>query len=211
MTKEELIEQGYVDIGGGQWVKATSKQAKQLSTGIGGPEDFSPASESKPTFKTIAGELTGMRKVTLVLRGEPMPKQSARFYCTGKVRPGSKSHIIVSYQPKEMEERKKDYQAQLRDQMPPGWEPFERRVHVRKLHYVYSPLKSFSKSTMEAIKAGYTVYKETQPDLVDNLKKLVFDSMAGIVFRNDGGIVSEDNVKKYYGLGGCIIIELEGI
>ena len=52
--------------------------------------------------------------------------------------------------------------------------------------------------------------ENTKPDLADNLKKLVNDAMSGIVYKDDGLIVSEDNVKKYYGTGGAIIIELQG-
>ena len=163
----------------------------------------------KQVHKHVVGELP-LRHVSIVLKGDPMPKQSARFFCTKKINTENGRHIIASFQPKEMEVRKKDYQAQMKAQLTESFVRFERRVHVRKLHYVYPPLKGFSKSIMQAINAGQIVYKETQPDLVDNLKKLVFDSMAGIVFANDGSVVSEDNVKKYYGLGGCIIIELEG-
>jgi Holliday junction resolvase RusA-like endonuclease len=63
---------------------------------------------------------------------------------------------------------------------------------------------------MDAIRNGEIFYKATRPDLPDNLKKLVNDSMSELVFRDDSIIVSEDNVKKYFGIGGCIIIEMSG-
>jgi Holliday junction resolvase RusA-like endonuclease len=44
----------------------------------------------------------------------------------------------------------------------------------------------------------------------DNLKKLVLDSMSELVYSDDSIIWGEDNVRKYYGTGGCVIIEIEG-
>jgi Holliday junction resolvase RusA-like endonuclease len=77
---------------------------------------------------------------------------------------------------------------------------------------MYPPLKAFhkEKGKMEAIRNGEIFYKNTKPDLIDNLKKLVFDSMAGIVLKDDSIIVTENDTAKYYGVGGCIIITLEG-
>lgn len=161
-----------------------------------------PATDTtcKKTTKFIG--LTPLRTISLKLFGEPMPKQSVRSFIRGK--------NIMHYQPQEKVDRTNDYIRQVRAQIPVDWTPFETRVHVTKFHCIYSPLKSFSKAVMNRIEAGEMIYKETQPDLIDNLKKLVFDSMAGIVYKNDGMVVSEDNVKKYYGTGGMILIELSG-
>ena len=118
----------------------------------------------------------------------------------------------MHYQPKEMTSRLKDYQAQIKNQLPKDFIRFETRVHITKMHFIFAPLKAFQKikGRMEAIHAGEIIYKETRPDLPDNLKKLVNDSMSELVFKDDSIIVSEDNVKKYYGTGGCIIIEMTG-
>ena len=64
---------------------------------------------------------------------------------------------------------------------------------------------------MDAIRNGEIFYKNTKPDLPDNLKKLVNDAMSGLVYEDDSLIVTENDTAKYYGIGGCIIIELEGI
>lgn len=161
---------------------------------------------NKPIIKD-----TQLRKVKITLFGEPMPKQSALSYATG-AKSKSGKYIISHYQPAKKEERVKDYQFQLRKQLPPEFKMFESRVHITKMHFIFSPLKSFhkNKGKMDAIRRGEIFYKETHPDLPDNLKKLVNDSMNGIVYKDDSIIVSEDNVKKYYGVGGCIIIEMEG-
>lgn len=149
------------------------------------------------------------RRLSLKLFGEPMPKQSVRSFCTKKLGPNG-NHILGHFQPKEMDVRVKDYQRQIREQLPKDFIRFDARVHVTKMHFIFPPLKSFSRKIMDSIEKGDIIYKETKPDLPDNLKKLVNDSMSDLVYRDDSIIVSEDNVKKYYGTGGLIIIELEG-
>jgi len=139
-------------------------------------------------------------KLSLVLRGRPMPKQSVRSTKSG--------HF---FQPVEMKERVKDYQNQIVQQLPEQFKMFTKQVHILKLHYIYAPLKSFSKIQMDKLKAGEIIYKNTRPDLSDNLKKLVLDSLSELVYSDDSIIVSEDNVKKYFGLQDAILIDLEGL
>lgn len=145
--------------------------------------------------------------IRLILRGEPMPKQSVM---------GGKNGF---YQPKKKTDRKEDYIRQIKSQLPKGFVPFTEEVHVTRFHCVYSPLKAFQKKKgiMEKIRNGEKVYKTTQPDLVDNLKKLVFDCMGKdkdtkipLVLGNDGIIVTENDTAKFYGMGGYIEIELYG-
>ena len=147
-------------------------------------------------------------KLTLKLFGIPMPKQSVRSTTTGH-----------HFQPKKTVDRSKDYKRQIKEQLPKDFIPFMHEVHVRKFHCIYPPLKAFhkKKGKMEAIRNGEIFYKNTQPDLMDNLKKLVFDCLGKdkktgvpLVLGNDGIVVTENDTAKYYGLGGAIIIELEG-
>lgn len=143
-------------------------------------------------------------EVEICLRGTPMPKQSVR---QGK----SKTGQTVFYQPVEMKKRVEDYQKQIRTVIPGPYPIFKKQVHITQMHFIYPPLKGFNKATMERIKEGEIVYKNTKPDVCDNLKKLVLDSLSGLVYSDDSIIVSEDDVKKYYGTGGWIIIKLKGI
>lgn len=147
-----------------------------------------------------------MRKITLNLFGIPMPKQSVRSSYNESLK------SIRHYQPKEMEDRVKDYRRQIRTQLPKDFVMFSNAVHVRKMHFVFPPLKAFhkQKGKMDAIRNGEIFYKETKPDLPDNLKKLPNDSMSGLVWSDDSIVVTETDTAKYYGLGGLIIIELEG-
>lgn len=152
-------------------------------------------------YKISYPDTIEMTKLSLKLFGIPMAKQSVRSTKTGH-----------HYQPKDTVDRKENYINQIIEQLPKGFVPFEKEIHVTKFHCIYPPLKAFHKikGRMDAIRDGKVFYKNTQPDLIDNLKKLVFDSMANIVFKNDGLIVTENNTAKYYGIGGAIIIEMEG-
>ncbi len=144
------------------------------------------------------------RAIKLTLFGEPMPKQSV----LQGIRNGKKQF----YQPQKKVDKTEDYILQIKTQLPPDFKMFETCVFVRKMHFMYAPLKSFHKvkGKMDAIRNGKKFYKNTRPDLPDNLKKLVNDAMSGLVYKDDNIIVGEDDVKKYYGIGGCVIIELEG-
>ena len=140
------------------------------------------------------------RSLKLTLFGEPMAKQSVRI--------GKNGH---AFQPKVKTDKVKDYQSQIRKQLPKDFVRFETAVFIKKLHFMFSPLKSFhkEKGKMDAIRNGKKYYKNSRPDM-DNLQKLVLDSMSEIVFADDGIIVGFEDMKKYYGIGGCVIIELEG-
>lgn len=140
------------------------------------------------------------RRISLVLLGEPMPKQSVRSTKTGH-----------HFQPKKHVDRAKDYKRQIANQLPPDFIPFSQEVHITKYHFVYAPLKAFQKQkgVMEKIRNGEMVMKLTAGDL-DNLIKPVNDSMNDLVFKDDAIVHSIDGLKKYYGMGGCVIIELCG-
>ena len=54
--------------------------------------------------------------------------------------------------------------------------------------FVFPPLKSMKKKTIQDIEAGEIIYKITKPDLEDNLKKGLNDAMTGIVWTDDSRI-----------------------
>ncbi|MES2395835.1 MAG: RusA family crossover junction endodeoxyribonuclease [Bacteroidota bacterium] len=149
--------------------------------------------------------VNNLTTITLTLFGIPMPKQSVRAYVKG-------DNTLGHFQPEKHGIRTDDYIRQIKKQLPEGFKMFEQICHITKMHFVYPPLKSFhkKKGTMERIRNGEIIYKNTRPDLPDNLKKLVNDSMSNLVYKDDGIIVTENDVAKYYGVGGCIIIELKG-
>jgi Holliday junction resolvase RusA-like endonuclease len=187
----DLEKMGVRDNGDGTFSKV---KKVVLSPGEPKPYRIPTGPLQEPRFRTLK----------LTLFGEPMAKQSVR---QGKNKEGKK----IFYQKKVKVDRKIEYQAEIRKQLPKDFVRFETCVFIKKLHFMFSPLKSFhhEKGKMEAIRNGKKYYKNSRPDM-DNLQKLVLDSMSEIVFSDDGIIVGFEDMKKYYGIGGCVIIELEG-
>lgn len=205
-TEDDLRKMGMVRNEDGSYSKAKSKpqpreleKAKVISNG-----NVNVSNVKRDLFLEYSHFNDDYKAITLTLFGDPMPKQSVRSFV--------KNGKIMHYQPKEMSDRTKDYIRQIKEQLPKDFVPFSEIVFVTKMHFIFPPLKAFHKvkGKMDAIRNGEIFYKTTKPDLPDNLKKLVNDSMSGLVFVDDCLIAGEDNIRKYYGVGGCIIIELKG-
>jgi len=206
-TKDKLKDMSVVHDGKGGYRAMTKKEKESGNGKYATIKQQQKELAKRETFSNITFGMMGTpngnvdaMKISLTLFGIPMPKQSVR---------SAKGHF---WQPAKMTERTKDYISQIREQLPSDFKIFEHEVHITKMHFVYPPLKAFHKikGQMDEIRAGKIFYKNTRPDLCDNMKKLVCDSMSGIVYKDDGLIVSEDNVKKYYGTGGMIQITMEG-
>jgi Holliday junction resolvase RusA-like endonuclease len=60
---------------------------------------------------------------------------------------------------------------------------------------------------LAALAAGEVFYKETRPDLQDNLMKMTSDAMNGIVYTDDSRICKTET-QKIYGLVPRIEIEI---
>lgn len=116
-----------------------------------------------------------------------------------------------TYQPKGNTEWKSWIKLQTIQQLPEYFEMITTAIRIKKLHFIFSPLKSFSNKKMKMIEDGQIFYKYTRPDLTDNLQKGIIDSLAGIIYKDDSLIVAEDNVKKYFGKEACIHLEIERI
>ena len=187
-TEESLRAMGLIKLPNGQYSKAKSVQQPREIKKF----EKDHIDDIKPNEE--------FRRISLVLLGEPMPKQSVRSTKTGH-----------HFQPKKHVDRAKDYKRQIANQLPPDFIPFSQEVHITKYHFVYAPLKAFQKQkgVMEKIRNGEMVMKLTAGDL-DNLIKPVNDSMNELVFKDDAIVHSIDGLKKYYGMGGCVIIELCG-
>lgn len=145
------------------------------------------------------------RSLTLTLFGIPMPKQSVRAFVKD-------DSTLGHFQPSKYGERTKDYIRQIKEQLPEGFTMFEHECHITKMHFIFPPLKGFHKikGRMDALRNGEIIYKNTKGD-IDNYQKILFDSLNGLVLKDDSIIVSLDNVKKYYATGGCVIVEMRGI
>lgn len=132
--------------------------------------------------------------IKLEILGVPKPKQSARFrIAKGK---GGKT-FIASYQKKEVKDNEANIGYTAMQQLPKGFIPFDCPV-AAYFEYIFPIPSSFSKKQKKEIEDGKRVYKETKPDLTDNLNKGTADALAGIIYVNDSRVVSMYAVK-YYG------------
>lgn len=137
--------------------------------------------------------------------GTPKPKQSARFRA---VKMGNKT-FIKSYQKEEVEQNERNIAFDVKSQLPAGFVPFNKAIRTTVL-FVFPPLSSFSKKKLQEVEEGKIIYKDTKPDLTDNLMKGLFDAMQGIVFTDDSRICQVSS-QKIYGLVPRIEIEIEEI
>ena len=124
-----------------------------------------------------------------------MPHQSVRFTKTGH-----------SYKPKKIMDYQKYIVSLVSSQLPEGFEtiPSGSLIFIEELHYQYAYPKAFSKKKKQQGK----IYKETKPDLPDNLNKAFLDALEGVVYEQDQNIVSINNLEKYYGESDKITLTL---
>lgn len=130
-----------------------------------------------------------MKHISITILGEPKPKQSARF----AVRNGR----IHKYQSETVTSHERNLAYDAKSQLPVNFKPFTGPLKVEAT-FVFPPLKSFSKTKIRKIENGEIFFKDTKPDLQDNLFKLTADSLEGIVYLNDSQI-SEVHSRKIYG------------
>jgi Holliday junction resolvase RusA-like endonuclease len=157
-----------------------------------------------------------LRQITLILKGEPMAKQSVR---QGKAKTGKK----IFYQPEKYALREQSYRIQIRNQLPKDFEMFTEWVQVTEFLVVHEAPKTITKHKKKLawMQMGGLVNKFTKPDLIDNLNKLPFDSMSqkklksGVVQK---GVYSDDclvyhtkEASKHWGLDPRIEITLIGV
>jgi len=115
------------------------------------------------------------------------------------VRGAGGSARILNFQPRNIKRAEEDIRMQIKSQLPKLWEPLKREVFIERLVYVFPPVRSLTKTQIAMMKQGLDVYKLTKPDLTDNLNKLLFDALQGLVYKNDSQVVLMKEVKKIYG------------
>ena len=138
--------------------------------------------------------------------GEPRAKQSASFRIA-KDREGKQ--FVCSYQKKAVKDYEDNLQWHIMNQLPEGFRVSEEGVRVVSLTYVFTAPKSMRKCDRDIIYYGGFVAKTTKPDLQDNLNKMLFDAMQGLIFKNDSQVFEMVNVKKVYGNKPCTLVTLE--
>ena len=131
--------------------------------------------------------------IHIKILGIPQPKQSARF----RVQKFGNKAFVKSYQKKEVIENERNFAFDAKSQLPEDFEVMTGPLKVRAL-FVFPPLKSFNKSKLNILASGGVIYKDTKPDLQDNLMKGCVDALEGIIFLNDSQIC-EVSSRKIYG------------
>jgi len=111
-----------------------------------------------------------MKKISLKFLGEPVAK--------GRPKISSFGGFARAYTPKKTRMAEADIRAQLMPQLPEGWNAMEGPVSMTAIFYRTRP-----KSTSKRLN-----YPITKPDL-DNLLKLLTDSLSGIIFKDDAQII----------------------
>ena len=92
----------------------------------------------------------------------------------------------------------------------PEFNKFIGCVFLTRLEMVFKHPSTAPQYMLNDLKSGTKIYfKDTKPDL-DNLEKLVYDALQGMLYENDARIVSKNGIFKRYGIIPGIIIELEG-
>ena len=134
--------------------------------------------------------------MTFTFLGKPFAKQSTKFTRKG-----------FAYTPAKIKNAESNIRMQAIQQLPKGFIPFQNEVFITKCHFIFTPPMSMRKRDIRRIQYGEIVYKPTKSDLDNNLK-LLWDSLETVVFINDSRIVAMDNVKKYYGFGPRIELEI---
>ena len=151
--------------------------------------------DSLATLKSLLEFKPDRRSIKFVIKGEPFSKQSARFIPSkrndGKIG-------IHSYKSEKVKVGENNVIVQVLNQIPPGFKPFDKPLKI-KVTFVYSPPKHFPQYKRQLIAVGKRIYKDTIPDLQDNLMKGLIDAMQGKVFVNDSRIAHVTDSYKIYG------------
>lgn len=97
--------------------------------------------------------------------------------------------------------------SEIRKTIPPDFTLLDGYIKA-KVIYIFEPLKGISKRDKEFLLEGGFIYKNTQPDVTDNLNKGLFDALQGVLYTNDSR-VCEITASKVFGLKNKIILEIE--
>ena len=115
-----------------------------------------------------------MNTLKFQILGIPVPKQSMKVTKGG-----------IKYQPKKITNAARNIRAQIANQLPRGFEPFDKHLRIY-YRFVFPYTSDISKRKRNS---GIKLWKDKKPD-IDNLQKLINDAMEGVVFVRDAQICS---------------------
>ena len=128
--------------------------------------------------------------INFTLYRQPVPKQGDRSRHVA--REGTKG-FIQHYQPAKIRYERDALTLLAQEHRPAEiWtEPI-----IADIRFYFPWPKSISKKRKEAWIKADVGYKATRPDL-DNLEKMLFDAMEGVIYKNDSQIVKKITSKGY--------------
>ena len=144
-------------------------------------------------------------RLEITLDKVPETKQSTRFRAfidkaTGKARG-------YAYQSKKVKKEELSLVQAIEKQLPSDWIILSTPMMIGVTYQYKLPCSAQSKYK-KAIQNGIKVYKDTAPDLSDNLNKLLFDALQQCVITNDSKFIDFHRLEKIYGLEEKTIIEI---
>jgi Holliday junction resolvase RusA-like endonuclease len=135
-----------------------------------------------------------MRRISLFIPGIPKPKQSVR----SRIVQANGKTFAQHYQTKAIKDEERSIKMIIREQLPEDFICHNGPVTVESLDFRFPALKSMKKMDLKFLEDGGSLPKTTKPDLTDNLQKLLFDAMQGLVYANDSQIWHVQATKKIY-------------
>jgi Holliday junction resolvase RusA-like endonuclease len=139
-----------------------------------------------------------MNNILLYFDVQPKAVQSVRFSRKG------------SYQPRDV----KDWKSSIRKQAfvslknsYPEFQIFKDKPLGVSVTFGYAPLKSWSKKKRAEFDKGNVIYKDTSPDLTDNLMKGFIDALKGIIWKDDS-IICHVGSRKIFDLRAGIMLKV---
>lgn len=136
-----------------------------------------------------------MTRYDFVVLGRPRGKGRPRFARRG--------NYVTTYTPKETE----DYEKQIRKAFKEKYgevEPLKGNVEMKIMACFGVPKGTSKKKTTELLDTPYP----KKPD-IDNVSKIVLDSLNAVVFEDDNAVVKL-RVEKYYATTEYLAIEIIG-
>jgi Holliday junction resolvase RusA-like endonuclease len=241
---EQWSAQDYKEhVKGGKIEARKIKKQKEIVSKVNSLKEFSEtqqtlfSEEELSVISEVINTTDGMREITIILPGEPLPKQSfksgtQRYRSEGyhtcpwtgnsikhrkgdvlvykNKNSGAVDVIPIAYTDKRFTQRTEEYRIMIAKQLPEDFKMFTEEVHLVNVEFIHAPLKSFSNKILKGLQEKTLLkYKRTRGD-IDNILKLTLDSMNDLVYSDDSIIVKYENIVKRYGWKPGTIITLKG-
>jgi Holliday junction resolvase RusA-like endonuclease len=141
------------------------------------------------------------KKIEIFVPIKPLPKQSYRHKHKIYIKNGKKVRKNLSYTNERIVNHAEYIRWFVKQYVSAhyrGFRPFSQFVGYELLEFIYEPLKSMKRATVDKIKNGGLVYKTTRPDF-ENLEKQLNDALQGVLFTDDSIISRKNNLYKRFG------------